>query len=61
MENGHRWEGIGKEYNDKGELIYEGEYYNGYRWNGKGKEFNEKEELIYEGEYFEGTKKDKIK
>ena len=59
--NGHRLNGVGKEYNDNGELIFEGEYYNGYRWNGKGKEFNEKGELTYEGEYFEGKKRDREK
>ena len=27
--------GKGKEYNDNGDLIFEGEYLNGKRWNGK--------------------------
>ena len=42
--------GKGKEYNIKGELIYEGEYL-----NGKGKEYNH-DELEFEGEYKDGKK-----
>ena len=29
-----------KEYNSKGELIFEGEYLNDKRWKGKGKEYD---------------------
>jgi len=45
--------GKGKEYNDDGELIFEGEFLNGLR-NGKGKEYNDNGngELIFEGEFF---------
>ena len=39
----------GKEYNDNGNLKFEGEYLEGKRW--KGKKFNENGELIFEGEY----------
>ena len=38
--------GKGKEYNDDGELLFEGEYLNGKKWNGKG--YNENGELTYE-------------
>ena len=44
--NGKR-NGDGKEYNDKGELVFEGEYLNGKKWNGYyytlkgGKNFNQ--------------------
>ena len=44
--NGKR-NGKGKEYDEFGELIFEGEYLNGQR-NGKGKEYY-KGELIFEG------------
>jgi antitoxin component YwqK of YwqJK toxin-antitoxin module len=40
--------GMVKEYNDDGELIFEGKYINGER-NGKGKEYY-KNVLIFEGE-----------
>ena len=46
-----------KEYNDNGELIFEGEFLNGKRWNGKAKEFNYFRELIFEDEYINGDKK----
>ena len=45
-----------KEYNNKGELIFEGEYKYGWRYNGKGKEYNYEYELIFEGEYENGIK-----
>ena len=45
--------GKGKMYDEKGELIFEGEYSNNER-NGKGKLYNEKGELIFEGEYLDG-------
>ena len=37
-----RWNGNGKEFDRKGKLIFEGEYFEGKRWNGKGKEYNNK-------------------
>jgi len=48
--------GKGKEYNNKGDLIYKGEYLNRKRWNGKGKEYNNDGKLIFEGEYLNGEK-----
>ena len=48
--------GKGKEYNNKGEIIFEGEYYKGLRWNGKGKEYDNKGEIIFEGEYYKGLR-----
>ena len=45
----------GKEYNDKDQLIYEGEYLNGVR-NGKGKEYTNRGNLIFEGEFLNGKK-----
>ena len=45
--------GKGKEYNKKGELIFEGEYLNGKR-NGKGKEYEDDGVLKFEGEYLNG-------
>ena len=45
------------EYNDEGEIIFEGEYLHGKR-NGKGKEYlNGK--IIFEGEYLNGERKNK--
>ena len=38
-----------KEYNNLGELIFEGEYVEGKR-NGKGKEYDKFGKLIFEGE-----------
>ena len=50
--------GYKKEYNDKGELVFEGEYFNGEK-NGHGKEYlNGK--VIYEGEYLIGERKKTI-
>ena len=43
--NGER-NGKGKEYNEYGELIFEGEYLNGKKWNGKGLDNNKK--ILYE-------------
>ena len=43
------------EYNNDGELIFEGEYLNGER-NGKGKEYYYDGELIFEGEYLNGER-----
>ena len=45
----------GKEVDDFGELLYEGEYSNGER-NGKGKEYNEFNKLIFEGIFLKGKK-----
>ena len=45
----------GKEYNENGNLIFEGEYLNNKRV--KGKEYNEDGQLIYEGEYIYGKRK----
>ena len=50
--NGKR-SGIGKEYNDNGEIIFEGEYKNGKR-SGIGKEYNNNGEIKFEGEYLNG-------
>ena len=38
FQNGKRWTGKGKEYNDENILIFDGEYNNGKKWNGKVKE-----------------------
>ena len=40
--------GKGKEYNDCGYLIFEGEYFYGKHWNGKGYDGTEKNNLAYE-------------
>ena len=51
--NGKRLKG--KEYNNDGDLIFEGEYLNGFRWNGKGynkfygkKRWEENIKIVYE-------------
>ena len=43
-----------KEYNDKGKLIFDGEYKDGKKY--KGKEYNDEGKLIFDGEYKEGKK-----
>ena len=43
--------GEGKEYDNKGNIIFEGEYINDKK-NGKGKEYYDNHELRFEGEYF---------
>ena len=49
--------GTGKEYNNDGKLLFEGEYLKGQR-NGKGKEYDwYNGELIFEGEYLNGERK----
>ena len=48
--NGKKWNGKGKEFDDKRNLIFEGEYKNG---NKKGKEYNSNKQLIFEGEYLD--------
>ena len=45
----------GKEYDYKGNLIYEGEFKNGER-NGKGLEYNMNKNLIFKGEYLKGKR-----
>ena len=56
--------GIGKEYNYDGHLIFEGEYKNGKK-NGKGKEYEHdlilNKRLKFEGEYLNGVKHGKGK
>ena len=44
-----------KEYDDDGNLKYEGEYLNGKR-NGKGKEYSCEVNLLFEGEYLNNKK-----
>ena len=51
--------GKGKEYNDFGGLLFEGEYLNGER-NGKGKEYYY-HRVIFEGEYLNGERNGKGK
>ena len=51
----------GKKYNNKGRLLYEGEFLN-CRKNGKGKEYYvDDEKLIFEGEYLNGKRNGKGK
>ena len=52
--------GFIKEYNDYGELRFEGEYLNGER-NGKGKEYNYNGKLQFDGEYLNGERNGKGK
>ena len=47
--------GKGKEYEEFGTLIYDGEFLNGKRI-GKGKEYNNYGQFIYQGQYFNGNK-----
>ena len=47
--------GKGKEFNDDGKLVFEGEYINGKR-NGKGKEYYQSGKLKFEGEYLNDKK-----
>ena len=44
-----------KEYNQLGQLIFEGEYNDGKRYKGKGKEYKD-DKLIFEGEYNDGKR-----
>ena len=48
--------GKGKEYNNDGEILFEGEYLDGNRWNGKGIEYNENYDFQFEWEYLNGKK-----
>ena len=50
--------GIGKEYNEKSQLIFEGEYSNKKK-NGKGKEFDPTGKLVFKGEYYNGFRNGK--
>ena len=52
---GNYLNGIGKEYNNKGKLIYEGGYLNGKR-NGKGKVYYNDGKILYEGEFLNNKK-----
>ena len=54
--------GIGKEYDFYGKLLFEGEYLNGKK-NGKGKEYYHyrDDELLFEGEYLNGKRNGKGK
>ena len=45
-----RWEGKEKKYDNKGNLIFDGEYNKGVR---HGKEFNSNGNIIFEGEYYD--------
>ena len=45
-----------KEYDSKGNLEFEGEYFNGKKWNGNVKEYISKEYIIFEGKYLNGEK-----
>ena len=47
--------GKGKEFNEKGELLFEGEYKNGLRWNGKVQYYNLKGEMVFVGDYIDGN------
>ena len=53
-------EGLIKEYNNKGKLIFEGEYKNG-EISGKAKEYNNMGNLVYEGGYLKGKRNGKGK
>ena len=44
--------GQGKDYNEEGILIYDGEYLKGYR-NGQGKEYTNDGKLKFEGEFLD--------
>ena len=48
--------GEGKEYDENGNIIFEGEYKDGVRWNGKGEEFNPEYYSVFVGTYKEGEK-----
>ncbi len=47
--------GEGKEYNEEGKLIFQGEYLDGKKWKGKFKEYdNDTKNLVFECEYLNG-------
>lgn len=52
--------GIGKEYNEKSQMIFEGEYLNKKK-NGKGKEFDPTGKLVFKGEYYNNFRNGKGK
>ena len=48
--------GEGKEYNEEGKLIFQGEYLDGKKWKGKFKEYdNDTKNLVFECEYLYGS------
>ena len=51
--NGERKKG--KEYNNCGKIVYDGEYLHGKR-NGKGKAYDKNGNMVYEGEFLNGMK-----
>ena len=55
---GRRWKVKGKEYNENGQLIYNGSYLNCIKWEGKIEEYEEGK-IIFEGNY-KGGKLDGI-
>ena len=44
---------MGKEYDNHGLWLFEGEYLNNQKWKGKMKSYNE-DKLVFEGEYLNG-------
>ena len=58
MLEGFKWNGKGKEYNYRKELIFEVEYKKGLKWKGKGKEIKIKarNRTIFSIEYINGLK-----
>ena len=58
--NGER-NGVGKEFDEKERLIFEGEYLNGKRWNGKIKHYGRNNKLEFEGDLINGERNGKGK
>ena len=48
--------GKGKQYDNDGNLLFEGEYLNGKRWNGKGKKYSHNLEEYMDIKYLNGEK-----
>ena len=48
--------GNGKEYDNNGNLLFDGEYLYGKRWNGKVKEYYYNGKLKFDGEYYKGKR-----
>ena len=48
--------GKGKEYDQEGNIIFDGEYQKGKKFKGTGKEFDVNGNIIFEGEYENGIK-----
>ena len=46
----------GKEFDDKGNFIFEGKYQNGKKWEGIFKEYDDSDKVINEGNYLKGEK-----